>query len=214
MIDRIEISACTSMMVGKKASLDGATYISRNEDRLVAIYPKRFVVQPAVTGRKETYVSPYNNLTVPLPESGYRYTSTPDADQSAGPNEEDGFNEKNVGESATERVYANERVLAYDPFIKNGLAEDSMTTLVLPFGISANWSKSTVQLKAMVSNLTIKTKFCIWKLSPVINGLRFAFLTIVTQLLPTKSRFRTLISMIRTTICGQMAFKISSKITT
>ena len=72
MIDRIEISACTSMMVGKKASLDGATYISRNEDRLVAIYPKRFVVQPAVTGRKETYVSPYNNLTVPLPESGYR----------------------------------------------------------------------------------------------------------------------------------------------
>ena len=67
MIDRIEISACTSMMVGKKASLDGATYISRNEDRLVAIYPKRFVVQPAVTGRKETYVSPYNNLTVPLP---------------------------------------------------------------------------------------------------------------------------------------------------
>ena len=52
MIDRIEISACTSMMVGKKASLDGATYISRNEDRLVAIYPKRFVVQPAVTGRK------------------------------------------------------------------------------------------------------------------------------------------------------------------
>ena len=61
MIDRIEISACTSMMVGKKASLDGATYISRNEDRLVAIYPKRFVVQPAVTGRKETYVSPYNN---------------------------------------------------------------------------------------------------------------------------------------------------------
>ncbi len=70
MIDRIEISACTSMMVGKKASLDGATYISRNEDRLVAIYPKRFVVQPAVTGRKETYVSPYNNLTVPLPNPG------------------------------------------------------------------------------------------------------------------------------------------------
>ncbi|MFY3752449.1 C69 family dipeptidase [Lacticaseibacillus paracasei] len=137
MIDRIEISACTSMVVGKKASLDGATYISRNEDRLVAIYPKRFVVQPAVTGRKETYVSPYNNLTVPLPESGYRYTSTPDADQSAGPNEEDGFNEKNVGESATESVYANERVLAYDPFIKNGLAEDSMTTLVLPFINSA-----------------------------------------------------------------------------
>jgi dipeptidase len=137
MTDRIELSACTSIMVGKKASLDGATYISRNEDRLVAIHPKRFLVQPAVSGRKETYVSPYNQLTVPLPESGYRYTSTPNGDESAGPNEEDGFNEKNVGESATESVYANERVLAYDPFVKNGLAEDSMTTLVLPFINSA-----------------------------------------------------------------------------
>lgn len=137
MTDRLELSACTSMMVGKKASLDGATYISRNEDRLIAIHPKRFLVQPAVSGRKETYKSPYNGLTVPLPEKGYRYTSTPNADQSDGPNEEDGFNEKNVGESATESVYANERVLSCDPFIKNGLAEDSLTTLVLPFIDSA-----------------------------------------------------------------------------
>ncbi|QGG60901.1 C69 family dipeptidase [Loigolactobacillus bifermentans] len=135
--DRIELSACTSMMVGKTASLDGATYISRNEDRLLAIHPKRFLVQPAVSGRQETYKSPYNGLTVPLPANGYRYTSTPNGDQSAGPNEEDGFNEKNVGESATESVYANERVLAYDPLVENGLAEDSMTTLVLPFIDSA-----------------------------------------------------------------------------
>ncbi|KRK78906.1 C69 family dipeptidase [Companilactobacillus nodensis] len=137
MTDRIELSACTSILVGKKASMDGATYISRNEDRVVAIHPKRFFVQPAVSGRKETYVSAYNKLTVPLPESGYRYTSTPNADQSEGPNEEDGFNELNVGESATESVYANERVLAYDPYIENGLAEDSLTTLVLPFIKSA-----------------------------------------------------------------------------
>lgn len=84
MTDRIEMSACTSVMVGKKASLDGATYISRNEDRLVAIHPKRFLVQPAVSGRQEIYKSPYNGLTVPLPESGYRYTSTPNADESEG----------------------------------------------------------------------------------------------------------------------------------
>ena len=60
-----------------------------------------------------------------------RYTSTPSVGQSAGPNEEDGFNAANVGESATESVYA------YDPFVKNGLAEDSMTTLVLPYIHSA-----------------------------------------------------------------------------
>lgn len=135
--DRIEMSACTSIMVGKKASMDGATYISRNEDRLNAIYRKRIIVQPAVSGRHETYTSPYNQMTAPYPESGYRYTSTLDADQSTGPNEEDGFNEKNVGMSATESVYANEKVLAFDPYVKNGLAEDSLATLVLPYIDSA-----------------------------------------------------------------------------
>ena len=129
--------ACTSIMVGKKASLDGATYICRNEDRVKAIEPKRFFVRPAVSGRQETYVSPYNKLTVPLPETGMRHTTTPSLDQSAGPNEEDGINEANVAASFTESVYANDRVLAYDPFVKNGLAEDSLCTLVLPFIHSA-----------------------------------------------------------------------------
>jgi dipeptidase len=124
-------------MVGKKASLEGFPYISRNEDRLQAIYPKAVIVQPAVQGRDETFVSAYNGLTVPLPASGYRYTATPNVDQSAGPNEEDGFNAQGVGESATESVYANQRVLAYDPFVPNGLAEDAMTTLVLPYIDSA-----------------------------------------------------------------------------
>ncbi|MCH3921558.1 C69 family dipeptidase [Limosilactobacillus sp.] len=134
---RYRNSACTSIMVGKLASIDGSTFISRNEDRVKAIEPKRFLVQPAVHDRHATYVSAYNKLTVPLPESGMRYTATPSVDQSAGPNEEDGFNSANVGESATESVYANDRVLAYDPHIKNGLAEDSMTTLVLPYIHSA-----------------------------------------------------------------------------
>ena len=134
---RFRNSACTSIMVGKDASMDGSTFISRNEDRVKAIEPKQFLVQPAVHDRHETYVSAYNKLTVPLPANGMRYTATPSVDQSAGPNEEDGFNEANVGESATESVYANDRVLAYDPFVKNGLAEDSMTTLVLPYIHSA-----------------------------------------------------------------------------
>jgi len=39
--------------------------------------------------------------------------------------------------SATESVYGNERVLGYDPLIENGVAEDSITTLVLPYIDSA-----------------------------------------------------------------------------
>ncbi|WP_119327245.1 C69 family dipeptidase [Companilactobacillus musae] len=130
-------SACTSIMVGKKASMDGANYIARNEDNFVANWPKKFYVQPAVTNRHQTYVSPYNKLTVELPETGYRYTTSPDANQDEGYYEEDGINEKNVGMSATESVMANEKVLAYDPLIENGVAEDSITTLVLPYINSA-----------------------------------------------------------------------------
>ncbi|KRN95416.1 dipeptidase [Companilactobacillus kimchiensis] len=124
-------------MVGKKASMDGVTYIARNEDNFVANWPKRFFVQPAVKGRHETYTSPYNKLSVELPEEGYRYTSSPDANQDEGWYEEDGINEKNVGMSATESTVANEKVLAYDPLIEDGVAEDSITTLVLPYINSA-----------------------------------------------------------------------------
>lgn len=78
--NRFKKSACTSMMVGKHASTDGSTFISRNEDRVKAIEPKRFLVQPAVKDRHATYVSAYNQLTVPLPADGMRYTSTPSVD--------------------------------------------------------------------------------------------------------------------------------------
>lgn len=130
-------AACTSIMVGKKAAQDGSNFIARNEDNYIANWPKRFFVQPAVKNRHETYVSPYNKLTVELPEKAYRYTSSPDANQDEGWYEEDGINEKNVGMSATESVFANELVLAYDPLVPEGVAEDSMTTLVLPYIDSA-----------------------------------------------------------------------------
>ena len=85
-------AACTSVMVGKKASMDGVNYIARNEDNFVANWPKRFFVQPGVSDRHETYTSPYNKLSVELPERGYRYTSSPDANQTEGWYEEDGIN--------------------------------------------------------------------------------------------------------------------------
>jgi len=130
-------SACTSIMVGKRAAMEGTNYIARNEDNFVANWPKRFYVQKAVSDRHETYVSAYNKLTVELPETAYRYTTSPDANPDEGLYEEDGINEKNVGMSATESVTANEKVLAYDPLIENGVAEDSITTLVLPYIDSA-----------------------------------------------------------------------------
>ena len=44
------------------------------------------------------------------------------------------FNEKNVGMSATESTYSNERVLAFDPLVEDtGINEDLIVAATLPF---------------------------------------------------------------------------------
>lgn len=132
------LSACTSVLVGKKASIDGSTMIARNDDTFLPLTPQHFLMHPAVKGRKETWKSNQNGFEAPMPENGYRYQETPNVDVAKeGVYAESGFNEKNVGMSATESVYGNERTLAYDPLVKNGVAEDSLQSMVLPFIDSA-----------------------------------------------------------------------------
>lgn len=132
------LSACTSVLVGKKASIDGSTMIARNDDTFLPLTPQRFFVQPAVSNQKGTWQSNQNGFTAPLPKKGYRYQVTPNADvDKEGVYAESGFNEKNVAMSATESVYGNERTLAFDPLVENGLAEDSLQSMVLPYIDSA-----------------------------------------------------------------------------
>src|SRR5699024_10066608 len=107
--------ACTSILVGKKATVDCSTTIARNDDKFLPITPQRFVMQPAVSERKETWTSNKNGFTAPLPSEGYRTTFTPNADvEKNGVFGETSINEKNVAMSATESVYGNQRALAYD----------------------------------------------------------------------------------------------------
>ena len=130
--------AYTTILVGKKATIDGSTMIARNDDTFLPLTPQRFVMQPAVKGRKEVWVSNKNGFTAPLPENGYKTTMTPNADVAKnGVFGESSINEKNVAMSATESVYGNPQALAHDPWVKNGLAEDSIQDMVAPFIKSA-----------------------------------------------------------------------------
>ena len=73
--------ACTTILVGKKASYDGSTMIARNDDgffdekRLTVVLPKD---QP----RK--YKCKISHLEIVLPDDPLRYTSTPSVDLSKG----------------------------------------------------------------------------------------------------------------------------------
>ncbi|MBP5844108.1 C69 family dipeptidase, partial [Lactiplantibacillus plantarum] len=40
--------ACTTILVGKKATVDGSTMIARNDDTFMPITPQKFIVHPAV----------------------------------------------------------------------------------------------------------------------------------------------------------------------
>ncbi|MCO7124318.1 C69 family dipeptidase [Sporolactobacillus shoreicorticis] len=131
-------AACTTVLVGKGATLDGSTMIARNGDSYEVLVPKKFTVHPhQVLEKEETYVSPSNRFTITLPKERYRYTAIPDREERYVTFEDAGINEKNVGMSATESIYGNPRVLGYDPLVENGIAEDCMVTVVLPYINSA-----------------------------------------------------------------------------
>lgn len=133
---RQPLHACTSILVGKKASADGSVMIGRNEDFRSA-WPKHFVVHPTADIVDNKYISNDTGVNVTLPTHRFKYTATPEWTDKYGVIEEDGINEKGVAMSATESAYSNARVLGYDPYNEHGIVEESMITIVLPYITSA-----------------------------------------------------------------------------
>lgn len=131
--------ACTTVIVGKKATIDGSTMAGRNVDTFGPYCPQRAIVVPANDHQSGNYVSNMNGFTCLYPEHAYRYQLVPNVDiKKEGIYGESGFNEKNVAMSATESFYANEDSLANDPLVtKGGIAEDSITVITLPYIDSA-----------------------------------------------------------------------------
>lgn len=133
------LSACTTVLVGKGATIDGSTMAARNDDTYGPLTPQRFVVYPEYKNHQNQVKSYLNHFVGDRPANGYRYQGVPNVNLvTDGVYDENGFNDHNVGMSATESVYANERVLAFDPLnLESGLNEDVIVAMVLPFINSA-----------------------------------------------------------------------------
>lgn len=128
--------SCTTILVGKKASIDGSTMIARNDDGHEALDPQRFVVvQPADQPRD--YQSVLSGVQVKLPADPMPYTSMPNAILKDGIWPAAGINRDNVAMTATETITTNPRIQALDPFVEGGLGEEDLVTLVLPYIHSA-----------------------------------------------------------------------------
>ena len=72
---------CTTILVGKKASHDGSTIISRNDDG--GFEAKRLVAHPA-REKSSTYKTVISHLTVELPGNALRYTDCPNVSKANG----------------------------------------------------------------------------------------------------------------------------------
>lgn len=127
---------CTTILVGKQASLNGSTIIARNEDGDDASNPQRFVVVNP-SKNSNIYHSVHSEIEIPLPATRVRYTSTPDADATYGVWGAGGINQHNVAMTATETITSNPRILSVDPLVEKGIGEEDITTLVLPYIDSA-----------------------------------------------------------------------------
>ena len=139
--------ACTTVLVGKKASNDNSTMIARTDDgffdekKLVTVDPKK---QP----RK--YKTVISHLEIDLPDDPMRYTACPSVSDKNGVWAATGINAANVGMTATETITSNPRVFAADPLVKyqkaksrrekdipGGIGEEDFVVLVLPYIRSA-----------------------------------------------------------------------------
>ncbi|KRN28827.1 dipeptidase A [Lactobacillus selangorensis] len=128
--------SCTTVLVGKKASADGSTIIARNEDGAAPLEPQKFVViNPDDQPRH--YQSVLSPFQIDLPDDPMRYTSTPNAIETNGIWAAAGINSDNVAMTATETITSNSRILGVDPLNPDGIGEEDITTIVLPYIHSA-----------------------------------------------------------------------------
>lgn len=124
--------ACTGFIIGKDLTTDGTAYYGRTED-LEPHHNKTFVVHEAKKNKAGAkWTDQANDFTYPLPAQSYKYTAIPDVTPKEGVYDEAGFNEFGVSMSATVSSSANDKILAIDPYVENGLAESSMASLILP----------------------------------------------------------------------------------
>ena len=133
MIPYKNFSACTSRIVGKKASIDGSIMIARNEDSKSS-WPKNYVIhEHQEFSEAPVFSSKDNGFKLTLPKVRFQYSATPEWTDKFGLFEENGFNEFGVAMSATESTYTNQLALGADPLNEDGIGEEAMITVVLPY---------------------------------------------------------------------------------
>ena len=173
------VSACTGFIIGKDLTTDGSTLQGRTED-LEPNHNKNFVVRERKYNKAgDKFVDETNGFSFDLPAVSYKYTAVPDVTPEQGVFDEAGFNEEGVSISATVSASANDDIQKVDPYVKDGIAESALTSVVLPHVKTA---KEGVELLAKIVRekgaaegniVTIADKTGVWYME-ILSGHQYA----------------------------------------
>lgn len=124
-------SECTTIIIGQEQTADGSMIVARSED-WDAMEAKNYEIFEGTDNGPREFVAKDSPFRCELPEKdlGYSALSPYNLHGHWG---SAGFNTAGVGMSATESIFSSDEILKHDPLVENGVAENSVFNITLPY---------------------------------------------------------------------------------
>lgn len=124
-------SECTTIIIGQEQTADGSMIVARSED-WDAMEAKNYEIFKDTDNGPREFVAKDSPFRCELPEKALGYSALSPYNLH-GHWGSAGFNTAGVGMSATESIFSSDEVLKYDPLVENGVAENSVFNITLPY---------------------------------------------------------------------------------
>ena len=124
-------SECTTIIIGQGQTADGSMIVARSED-WDAMEAKNYEIFEGTDNGPREFVAKDSPFRCELPEKALGYSALSPYNLH-GHWGSAGFNTAGVGMSATESIFSNDEVLKHDPLVENGVAENSVFNITLPY---------------------------------------------------------------------------------